>query len=108
MDDATTAKWMSKAIGQATSSAKLCVVGCLPGADPIIDVEGLGAITLPLKRTTAKELVACCRVAPYGKGTQTYCTIRRTIAGKLPFPRHRSRCCSRRLRLAVVTKACRM
>src|SRR5262249_10164466 len=29
------------------------------------------AIKLPLKRTTVKELVARCQVAPYGKGSQT-------------------------------------
>ncbi len=71
MDKSTTVEWLSKAIEQATRSAKFCVFGCLPGVDPGIEVEGLGAITLPLKRTTAKELVASCQVAPYGKGTQT-------------------------------------
>ena len=71
MDDSTTVKRLSKAIGQATKSAKFCVVGGLPVVDPGIEVEGLGAIALPLKRTTAKELVASCRVAPYGKGTAT-------------------------------------
>ena len=71
MDDSTIVKWLLTAIGQATRSAKFCVVGCLPVVDPGIEVEGLGAITLPLKRTTAKELVASCQVAPYGKGTRT-------------------------------------
>jgi hypothetical protein len=63
--------WLSTAIRQATRSAKFCVVGCLPILDPSIEVEGLGAITIPLKRTTAKALVASCQIAPYGKGTQT-------------------------------------
>jgi hypothetical protein len=71
MDNSSIVKWMSTAIGQATRSAKFCVVGCLPVVDPGIEVEGLGAITLPLKRTTAKDLVASCQVAAYGKGTQT-------------------------------------
>ena len=71
MDNSTIVEWLSTAIGQATRSAKFCVVGCLPVVDPGIEVEGLGAITLPLKRTTAKDLVASCQVAPYGKGTQT-------------------------------------
>ncbi len=71
MSDSTTVERLSKAIGQATRSAKFCVVGCLPVVDPCIEVEGLGAIKLPLKRTTAKELVASCQVAPYGKGAQT-------------------------------------
>ena len=71
MDNSTIVKWLSKAIGQATRSAKFCVAGCLPIVDAGIEVEGLGTITLPLKRTTAKELVASCQVAAYGKGTET-------------------------------------
>ncbi len=71
MNDSTTVEWLSTAIGQATRSAKFCVVGCLPVVDSGIEVEGLGAITLPLKRTTAKKLVEFCQVAPYGKGTRT-------------------------------------
>lgn len=71
MNDLTTVERLSKAIGQAARSAKFCVVGCLPVVDPGIEVEGLGAVKLPLKRTTAKELITRCRIAPYGKGTQT-------------------------------------
>ena len=55
MDDSTTVEWLSKAIGQATRSAKFCVVGCLPVVDPGIEVEGLGTIKLPLKRTSGEE-----------------------------------------------------
>src|SRR5262249_49621497 len=51
--------------------AKFCVAGCLPVIDPGIEVDGLGAIKLPLKPATAKKLVGHCRVASYGKGTQT-------------------------------------
>ncbi|HUY32790.1 MAG TPA: 2OG-Fe(II) oxygenase [Pirellulales bacterium] len=71
MDDSTTVEWLSKAIGQATRSAKFCVAGRLPALDPGIEVQRLGKIRLPLKRTPAKELVAACRAAPYGKGTRT-------------------------------------
>jgi hypothetical protein len=71
MSDSSTVAWLSKAIGQATRSAKFCAVGYLPAVDPDIEVDGLGALRLPLKRTTAKELAALCRVAPYGKGTET-------------------------------------
>ncbi len=71
MDDSTTVEWLSKAIGQATKAAKFCIAGSLPVVDPGIEVEGVGTIPLPLKRKTAKELVAACQVAPYGKGTQT-------------------------------------
>jgi hypothetical protein len=80
MNDSTTVKRLSTAIGQAVKSTKFCVTGCLPGVDPGIEVEGLGAITLPLKRTTAKALVASCQAAPYGKGTETLVnkTVRNT------------------------------
>src|SRR5260370_24245169 len=71
MDDSSTVERLATAIGQATRSAKFCVVGCLPVADPGIEVDGLGTITLPLKRKTERELVASCQVAPYGKGAQT-------------------------------------
>jgi hypothetical protein len=71
MSVSTTARWLSEAIRQATRSAKFCVSGCLAGVDPGIEVDGVGAVRLPLKRSMAKELVAQCRVAPYGKGTQT-------------------------------------
>jgi hypothetical protein len=70
-DDSNTVEWLANAIGQATRSAKFCVVGGLPVVDPDIEVDGLGAIKLPLKQTAAKKLVACCQTAPYGKGTQT-------------------------------------
>ena len=71
MSAATSARWLSEAIGQATRSAKFCVAGFLPALDPGIEVTGLGALQLPLKRTKAKELAAHCQVAPYGKGTET-------------------------------------
>src|SRR5713101_5665461 len=71
MSASTTARWLLEAIGQATKSSKFCVAGCLPVLDPGIEVDGLGAIKLPLKPALAKKLVAHCRVAPYGKGTQT-------------------------------------
>jgi len=70
-DDSITVEWLANAIGQATRSAKFCVAGGLPVVDPDIEVDGLGAIRLPLKQTAAKKLVACCQTAPYGKGTQT-------------------------------------
>src|SRR5260370_1068953 len=75
MKASTTARWLSDAIGQATKSCKFCVAGCLPVVDPGIEVDGLGAVKLPLKRALVKELVALCRVAPYGKGTQTLIVV---------------------------------
>jgi len=72
MSASITAHRLAETIGRATRSAKFCVAGCLPVVDPGIDVDGLGAIRLPLKAATAKKLVGQCRVAPYGKGTQTF------------------------------------
>jgi len=71
MRDSTTVRWLAEAVGQATRTSRYCVSGCLPVIDPGLEVDGLGAIKLPLKRATATKLVAQCRSAPYGKGTQT-------------------------------------
>ncbi len=71
LSESNTVQWLSDAIGQATRSAKFCVAGCLPAVDPGLEVEGLGPLAIPLKRGMAKELIACCHVAPYGKGSRT-------------------------------------
>jgi hypothetical protein len=71
MSVSTPANRLAEAIGQATRSSRFCVVGRLPVVDPGIEVDGLGVVKLPLKPAMAKKLVAHCRVAPYGKGTQT-------------------------------------
>lgn len=63
--------WLSTAIAQSAKSAKYCVSGTIFGVDPGLVVEGLGAVKMPLSPKLAKSLVACCRVAPYGKGTRT-------------------------------------
>ncbi|MCE9565930.1 MAG: 2OG-Fe(II) oxygenase [Planctomycetes bacterium] len=62
---------LASAIGQATRSAKFVVEGRLPVTDPGLVVEGLGRVSIPLKRAVAKSLIAACQVAPYGKGTET-------------------------------------
>lgn len=71
MKDSAIVEGLLKAMGQAAKAAKFCVDGCLPAVDPGIEVEGLGRVEVPLKRGKAKELIAHCRVAPYGKGTAT-------------------------------------
>lgn len=71
MSALTSARQLVDAIGQAIKSSKFCVASELTAVDPGLEVDGLGAITLPLKRGIAKKLVARCRVAPYGKGTAT-------------------------------------
>jgi len=49
----------------------VCVAGDLPLTMPGLVVDGLGILRLPLGETQAHELIACCRQAPYGKGTKT-------------------------------------
>ncbi len=62
---------LATAIGEATRSAKFFVSGGLPGVDLGLEVDGLGRVPVPLKRGAAKSLIATCRLAPYGKGTET-------------------------------------
>jgi len=62
---------LATAIGQATRSAKFLVAGRLPVVDPGLYVEGLGCVPVPLKRGIAKVLIPTCRVASFGKGTET-------------------------------------
>lgn len=71
MTASPTGRWLSEAIRRATKSSRFCVADCLPVVDPGLEVDGLGAVNLPLKRPTARKLIAHGRVAPYGKGTQT-------------------------------------
>ena len=71
MDDASTVDWMTKAITKATRSARFSAGGTLPKIDPRLEVDGLGPVKLPLTPKVAKQLIAHCRVAPYGKGTKT-------------------------------------
>ena len=76
MQDSATIQWLAKAVGRATRSARFCVAGCLPTVDPGLEVEGVGAVKFPLKRGMGKQLTACCRIAPYGKGAQTLVNAR--------------------------------
>jgi len=45
--------------------------GDLPLVMPGLEVEGLGAVRLPLGKTQARKLAKLCHQAPYGKGTET-------------------------------------
>lgn len=79
--DATLVRELARAIGETSRSARFCVDGGMPGADPGLEIAELGPVALPLKRGMAAKLVARCRVAPYGKGTQTLVDtrVRRTF-----------------------------
>jgi hypothetical protein len=71
MSALATAEWLTTAIAEARKSAHFCVIGVLPMSDPGLELEQLGAMKFPLSKKSAKELVARCQLAPYGKGTQT-------------------------------------
>jgi hypothetical protein len=70
-DPASSVERLATAVGEATRSAKFFVAGGLPAVGPGLEVDGLGRVPIPLKRGSAKSLIATCRVAPYGKGTET-------------------------------------
>jgi hypothetical protein len=67
----TNLEWLPAAIKAATKATKFCVAGSLPAVEPGLEVAGLGDVEIPLKRGIDKKLITACRVAPYGKGTQT-------------------------------------
>jgi predicted 2-oxoglutarate/Fe(II)-dependent dioxygenase YbiX len=71
VNKSTTIEKLAKTVAKAARSAKFCVAACLPAVDPCVDIRGLGNIRFPLKRAAIKAILAQCRPAPYGKGTQT-------------------------------------
>jgi hypothetical protein len=50
---------------------EVCTGGDWPMTMPGLEVEGLGAVRLPLGKAQARKLIKLCRQAPYGKGTET-------------------------------------
>jgi hypothetical protein len=71
MDVRDTVAWMTEAIEEASRSANFCTSGTMRQVDSGMEIEGVGAIKLPLKPAAAKQLIATCKVAPYGKGAKT-------------------------------------
>jgi hypothetical protein len=67
----STIPWLAKAIRQATKSARFCVTGGLGATDPGIELAGVGPVSVPLRRGMKRSLIHLCRIAPYGKGTET-------------------------------------
>lgn len=60
-----------QALAEVDRPGNVCTSGDLPLTMPGLVVEGLGMLRLPLGESQARELVARCRQAPCGKGTQT-------------------------------------
>ena len=59
------------ALGTVDRPGTFCLSGDLPLVMPGLEVEGLGAVGLPLGKTQARQLIQLCHQAPYGKGTET-------------------------------------
>ena len=64
-------QWMTDAISTSQRSVSYFVAGAIPDIHPELKVNCVGPISFPLKPKTAKELIAVCRPAPFGKGRKT-------------------------------------
>jgi len=60
-----------EAVGAVDRPGTFCTSSDLPLVMPGLEVDGLGAVRLPLGKTQASKLIKLCRQAPYGKGTET-------------------------------------
>ena len=52
-----------------------CTGGVVPIYSPRLEVDGVGAVALPLMKVQAKQLVAVASRAPFGRGAQTLIDI---------------------------------
>src|SRR5205823_8762144 len=57
-----------EAVGAVDRPGTFCTSSDLPLVMPGLEVDGLGAVRLPLGKTQARQLRTLCRQAPYGKG----------------------------------------
>ena len=60
-----------EAVGAVDRPGTFCTSSDLPLVMPGLEVDGLGAVRLPLGKTQARQLRTLSRQAPYGKGTET-------------------------------------
>lgn len=68
------------ALEEVDRPSTVCTSGDMPLTMPGLKVAGLGMLSLPLGKTSARRLIKQCRQAPYGKGKETLVDtdIRRT------------------------------
>jgi hypothetical protein len=78
MDTATRTKQVQsvhgkllEALSEVDRPGEVCTGGDRPLTLPGLDVAGLGPVRLPLGTMQARRLIKLCRLAPYGKGTET-------------------------------------
>ncbi|MFZ0015160.1 MAG: 2OG-Fe(II) oxygenase, partial [Acidimicrobiia bacterium] len=62
---------MLTALGTVDRPGTFCLSGDLPLVMPGLEVDGLGAVRLPIGKTQTRKLIKLCHQAPYGKGTET-------------------------------------
>ena len=60
-----------EALSAVDRPGDFCTCGNRPLVMPGLDVDKMGVVGLPLTKTHARKLIALCRQAPYGKGTET-------------------------------------
>lgn len=68
---ASISKQLLAALARIDRPGTFCTSGSLPAVLPGLEVDGLGAIGLPLTASQAEELKPHCEQAPYGKGAET-------------------------------------
>lgn len=59
------------ALKKINRSGAFCVTGSESAPLPGLEVNGLGPVSFPLNVESARIMIACCRQAPYGKGSLT-------------------------------------
>lgn len=62
---------LERALDQIDRPGTFCASGRVPVVLPGLEVEGMGPVGLPLTPRAAKELIARCHQAPFGKGEET-------------------------------------
>ena len=60
-----------EALANVDRLGTICVSRDIPVTMPGLEVDGLGAVRLPLGESQARKLIKQCSQAPYGKGTET-------------------------------------
>jgi hypothetical protein len=69
--EATFSDRLLAAISKVDRPGTFCTSGDVSLVMPGLEVDGLGAVRLPLGKTQARKLARLGRQAPYGKGTET-------------------------------------
>jgi len=59
-------------LNEVDRPGEVCTAGDRPLTMPGLEIDGLGAVRLPLGKTQAQKLIKLCRQAPYGKGRRQW------------------------------------